>query len=284
LKCKIRQKRRVADSDTIWNVARYALDGPGVGDHVLRSRSDDDAEPAKVVVARKTCFHERCGAAQSRRPYCRVRRGKPLDLGAPKAVRRDVRRCSFWFSPRKQHKAATARTVWLLRGAPRRGSVRCLGECGHQARTAVDVSTRVPASVAVSLRHSGELYCGEAAASQPWPGRVSFAMALCSVSLWRLWRGRNASIGCSLPRRTLFDFCSEPMRGDGRLLSRSNSDQTCQGPSYREGGTEFTRTLQRAARRDRLGIWTFRVTQRFRALGIRLRLKLKGQPPTFVNP
>jgi hypothetical protein len=57
------------------------------------------------------------------------------------------------------------------------------------------VSTRVPASVAVSLRHSGELYCGEAAASQPGPGRVSFAMALCSVSLWRLWRGRNASIG-----------------------------------------------------------------------------------------
>jgi hypothetical protein len=32
------------------------------------------------------------------------------------------------------------------------------------------VSTRVPASVAVSLRHSGELYCGEAAASQPGPG------------------------------------------------------------------------------------------------------------------
>jgi hypothetical protein len=139
------------------------------------------------------------------------------------------------------------------------------------------VSTRVPASVAVSLRHSGELYCGEAAASQPGPGRVSFAMALCSVSLWRLWRGRNASIGCSLPRRTLFNFCSEPMRGDGRLLSRSNSDQTCQGPSYREGGAEFTRTLQRAARRDRLGIWTFRVTQRFRALGIRLRLKPKDR-------
>jgi cold shock CspA family protein len=61
------------------------------------------------------------------------------------------------------------------------------------------------------------------------------------------------------------------------LLSRSNSDQTCQGPSYREGGAEFTRTLQRAARRDRLGIWTFRVTQRFRAFGIRLRLKPKDR-------
>ena len=58
------------------------------------------------------------------------------------------------------------------------------------------------------------------------------------------------------------------MSGDGRLLSRSNSDQTCQGPSYREGGAEFTRTLQRAARRDGLGIWTLRITQRFRALEI----------------
>ena len=67
---------------------------------------------------------------------------------------------------------------------------------------------------------------------------------------------------------TLFGFCSEPMSGDGRLLSRSNSDQTCQGPSYREGGAEFTRTLQRAARRDGLGIWTLRITQRFRALEI----------------
>src|ERR1700730_16072060 len=67
------------------------------------------------------------------------------------------------------------------------------------------------------------------------------------------------------------------MRGDGRLLSRSNSDQTCQAPAYREGGAEFTRTLQRAARRDRLGGWTFRVTQRFRALGIRLRLKPKDR-------
>ena len=141
----------------------------------------------------------------------------------------------------------------------------CGGECAR---------IRQRRSKAMTRRR--ELYCGEAAASQPWPGRVSFAMALCSVSLWRLWRGRNASIGCSLPRRTLFDFCSEPMRGDGRLLSRSNSDQTCQGPSYREGGAEFTRTLQRAARRDGLGIWTFRVTQRFRALGIRLRLKPKG--------
>jgi hypothetical protein len=111
-------------------------------------------------------------------------------------------------------------------------------------------------------------------------GQVSFALKLDSVLTLVLWRGRNGVIGCSLPRQNLLEFCSEWIRGDERLLPRSNSDRTSQGPppvDPRPGFHALGRRPSRATRRDTTGIWTPQVTQRFRVLAIRLRLKPKGQ-------
>src|SRR5258705_10357053 len=101
-------------------------------------------------------------------------------------------------------------------------------------------------------------------------------MAMCSVSLRRLWRGRYASIGCSLPRRILFDFYSEPMGGDGRLLSRSESDQTSKDlPTVRVAPNLQARCCAQHDAAD-LEFGHSELRNDFELWGIRLRLKHKG--------
>ena len=73
---------------------------------------------------------------------------------------------------------------------------------------------------------AGGLYCGQAVASHPAPGRVSFAVTLGSVLTVVLRRGRNGSIDCSLRRQNLLEYCSEWIRDNVRLLPRYNSDRT----------------------------------------------------------
>jgi hypothetical protein len=64
------------------------------------------------------------------------------------------------------------------------------------------------------------------------------------------------------------DFCSRDPIRIGHLKDLP--------PDSYGAGFHALRRPGRAARRDRMGIWALKATQRFRALGIRLRLKRKG--------
>jgi hypothetical protein len=72
------------------------------------------------------------------------------------------------------------------------------------------------------------------AASCPAPGRVPLAVALGSLLSFVLRRRRNGSIGCSLRRQKLFEFCSEWMSLDGYLPPRTSSDRTFQRSTYHD--------------------------------------------------
>lgn len=60
-----------------------------------------------------------------------------------------------------------------------------------------------------------------------------------------VFTARQKWIDCLLASMpNLFDYPSQPMREDWLLLPRSNMDQTCREPPYRDDNSGF-QTLQR---------------------------------------